>query len=236
MTIAGIVFDKDGTLLDFHATWVPVNRTLALAVARGDRHLARRLLLECGQDDDRGTVAAGSLLAAGNSREIAAAWSRIAPHHGQPDLVVTIDRIFRTEAAKSVAPVTGLTETIRALKGRGLSLGIATSDSEAGARATLAPFDVLQNFDFIAGYDSGYGVKPGPGMIDGFCRARNLPASAVLVVGDNRHDLQMGRAASAGLVVGVLSGTGARSDLQPLADVLIGDIRELEGLPGLRAG
>ena len=31
--IAGILFDKDGTLLDFDASWGPVNREVALMAA-----------------------------------------------------------------------------------------------------------------------------------------------------------------------------------------------------------
>jgi phosphoglycolate phosphatase len=49
-------------------------------------------------------------------------------------------------------------------------------------------------------------------------------------VGDNLHDLEMGRAAGAGLVVGVLTGTSEHGDLAPFADRVLESIVELEAL------
>ncbi|MEY9788734.1 phosphoglycolate phosphatase-like HAD superfamily hydrolase [Sinorhizobium fredii] len=66
--IAGILFDKDGTLLDYVKSWVPVNYELARIAARGDESLARVLLQAGGMDPDSGHVAPDSLLAAGNTR------------------------------------------------------------------------------------------------------------------------------------------------------------------------
>jgi len=236
MAIRGILFDKDGTLLDFNATWVPVNRTVARIVANGDEALAQHLLKEGGQDDVAGTVKSGSLLAVGNTRDIADVWAALSPDHGQADLVSVMDEVFRREGALTSVPVAGLVDTIGALTVLGLTLGIATSDSEAGAWATLAPFDVLPRFDFVAGYDSGHGIKPGPGMVEGFCNQCQLSPLDVLVVGDNQHDLEMGRAANVGLVVGVLSGTSVRLDLEGMADFVIEDIRGLVGVLGLGNG
>ena len=78
-------------------------------------------------------------------------------------------------------------------------------------------FDVLQQFDFLAGYDSGHGVKPEAGMVLAFCQQTGLSCEEVVVVGDNRHDIEMGRNAQAGLCVGVLTGTSERSDLETIA-------------------
>ncbi len=40
--IRGVLFDKDGTLLDYAATWMTANRVAALAAAGGDPELGDR--------------------------------------------------------------------------------------------------------------------------------------------------------------------------------------------------
>src|SRR3546814_12738269 len=57
-----------------------------------------------------------------------------------------------------------------------------------------------------------------------------LDPAAVAVVGDSRHDLEMGRRAGCGLLVGVLTGTSSRDDLAPHAHHVIDSIAELEAL------
>ncbi len=230
MTIRGILFDKDGTLLDFNATWMPLYRTAAHAVAGNDRELAAKLLQIGGQDEQRATVAPGSILAGGTTDEIAALWAAYLPKPGFEDLAGVLDQIFQRDGAKSAVPVANLARTLRRLKARGLALGVATSDSEAGALATLRPFGVFELFAFVAGYDSGHGPKPEPGMVLAFCRATGLTPGEVLVVGDSRHDLEMARRAGAGLCVGVLSGTSAREHLIELADHVLDGIGHIEDL------
>ena len=66
-----------------------------------------------------------------------------------------------------------------------------------------------------------------------FSDLTGLRPSEIAIVGDNRHDLEMAKAGGAGLAVGVLSGTGTRDSLAPLADVVLESIVEL---PGYLAG
>ncbi len=230
MTIRGILFDKDGTLLDYAATWMPANRAAALATARGDTGLCERLLHIGGYDPESGRIAGNAVLAAGNTIEIAAAWHAHAPGWDLNELVAEIDVIFQTQGRAHAAPVPGLARTLTQLKARGLKLGVATSDSVAGIEATLDSSGVLGHFDFFAGYDSGHGVKPEPGMVHAFCDELGLPTEQIAVVGDNLHDLAMGRAAGAGLLVGVLTGTGQRGDLEVLADHVLDSIADLESV------
>jgi phosphoglycolate phosphatase len=230
MAIKGILFDKDGTLLDYVATWMPLNHKAALAAAGGDQGLADRLLVAGGYDAAAERVRAGSLLAAGTNREIAACWAGLMPGCDPEDLTRLVEQSFTEGGRHSATPVAELAPLLARLRARDLRLGVATSDSEAGAHATLAHFGVIELLDFLAGYDSGYAPKPSPNLVDGFCRATGLEAAEVSVVGDNLHDLEMGRAAGAGLVVGVLTGTSERSDLSPFADRVLESIVELEAL------
>ncbi len=227
--IAGILFDKDGTLLDFDASWAPVNRKLALLAADGDPSLADRLLLACGMDPVTGHIVPDSLFAAGNTREIADGLVAAGSPMTSEVLVPVLDELFADAADLSV-PVIELAPLFSRLHGRGLKLGIASSDNERSIRRIVERFGITDYVDFVAGYDSGHGSKPEAGMVLGFCLATGLAPDAVAVVGDNNHDMHMGHNAGAGLKVAVLSGTGSRATLADACDVCLNDISELEAL------
>ena len=228
MAIRGILFDKDGTLLDFAATWLPAFREAAAVAAAHHPHLTDRLLEAGGYEGRNGRVRSGSLLAAGTTAELCTAWADVLPGGGGKDMVEAVERVFVEWGARHAVPVTDLAPLIGRLKSRGLRLGVATSDSEAGARASLGPLGILDEIEFLAGYDSGYGGKPGPGMVHGFCRSVGLDPRQTAVVGDNPHDLEMGRRAGVGLKIGVLTGTSSRAELADMADYVFSSINDLE--------
>ena len=91
---------------------------------------------------------------------------------------------------------------------------------------------------FVAGYDSGYAPKPQPGQILAALEHMGVGAGEAAMVGDSSHDLLAGRAAGV-RTIGVLTGTASRTDLAPLADVVLDDIGAipdwLDGLTGRRA-
>ncbi|MFT4608550.1 MAG: phosphoglycolate phosphatase [Urechidicola sp.] len=237
MKYKGIVFDKDGTLIDFHATWSPTYHFAAIELARGDHVLATELLSQHGYDASTQTFMGGSLLAAGNNQEIAGAWSKQLPDiisSGSDKecgtLVNRLHDIFAEQGRINTTAVPDLKQVLQQLKKAGLKLGVATADSYQGILNTLDTFDVIKDFDFLAGYDSGHGTKPEAGMVLAFCQSQSLNPREVIVVGDNSHDIEMGRNANAGLCVGVLTGTSTRDELEKIADVVLDDIR---GLPDL---
>jgi phosphoglycolate phosphatase len=234
MAICGILFDKDGTIIDYWRTWVPINRAAALYAAGGDTAVADALLRLGGHDPATDCITPGSPLAAGDALDVAEAFAShpgIAP---ADRLVGGIDRIFCTGGAQHSALISGAGDTLAELKRRGFRMGLATNDSAAGLEASLAPHGILGLFDFTVGCDAGFGSKPDPRMVQGFCVAVGLARDEIAMVGDAAHDLVMGRAAGVAMNVGVLSGTSRRQDLAALADLLVDSINDLPARPEFR--
>lgn len=229
--IRAILFDKDGTLLDYWKTWVPINREVTLFAARGDKALANDLLRLGGQDPDTNAIAPNTLLASAGVEEIAETFAAYLGARAPAELYDNIASIFRDGGARTSVLIDGASDAVFELKRRGYKLGVATNDTHAGIEASLARFDVLRAFDFFCGCDTGFGAKPLPGMALAFAAAVAMPASAIAVVGDSIHDLEMGRRANYGMTVAVLSGTGTRTDLAPHADLMLDSIRDMLTVP-----
>ena len=226
-TIRAVLFDKDGTLIDYHRSWAPINRAAAELAGAGDPALTARLLDVGGMDASTGITRPDSLFAAGNTREIAQAWVDAGCRMNPAALTDALDRLFVAGADRAV-PVTDLASLFTRLRERGLFLGIASSDSEAAISRLVERFGLGDLVDFIAGYDSGCGTKPEPGMLLAFCKAVAIHPSEVAVVGDNLHDMNMAASGGAGLRIAVLTGTGTVETLRPSCDFCLPDIVTIE--------
>lgn len=225
--IRGILFDKDGTIVDFQATWFAIGDLLALQAAGGDRRRADALMEMAGYDFTAHRFKADSVFAAGTNADIVALWYPDVPEAERAVMTTNFDRFTADEGARQSVPLPGSRDAIAALHDRGFRLGIATNDSTGGAEKTLAALGIAQMFDAAYGYDGVANPKPAPDAIFAFCDLTGLKPSQIAMVGDNRHDLEMARAGGAGLAVAVLSGTGTRETLAPMADVVLDSIADL---------
>ena len=221
MEIEAIIFDKDGTLFDFEATWSGAMLELLEAVSSsvGQEKAAEAI----GFDLETRRFRPGSVAIAGTAMDTGQV---LAPVVGCE--VAEVVRIMDEIAARTVpVPVVDLVPCLERLRSVG-PMGVVTNDSEVPARAHLEGAGIAGLFDFVAGFDSGHGVKPGPGALLACARAFEVVPERVLMVGDSLHDLRAGRAAGM-LCVGVLTGVAGVEELAPFAEVVLPDIGHLAG-------
>lgn len=222
-TIKGLVFDKDGTLFDFNATWGQWASTMLETEAAGNADVFQKLAARLGFDPVHQRFLQGSIVIAETIEVVADAIIEVLPERQKTNLIADMQR-----AATSVPQVqtTPLVAFFNSMQQRGLKLGVATNDNVASARAHLSAAGVETVFDFIAGYDSGFGGKPEAGQLFAFCETLKLPPESCAMVGDSTHDLIAARAAGM-ISIGVLTGPARKSELQPFADVVLNSIAEL---------
>lgn len=234
--IRGILFDKDGTLVDFNRTWFGITMELAHMAAKGDETQARALVEAGGYDWEMQKFRGGSVVAAGTINDVVDLWHPELTLEQKRQRIREYDDYTSREGSRRAVGIDGLHATLEALVAQGFVLGIATNDSEAGARATAEALGLTSLFAVIIGYDSVARAKPHADQLHFFAAKTELPTDAIAMVGDNSHDLEMAHAAGAGLAIGVLSGNSTLEDLAHLSDAILGSIAELPQFLENRAG
>ena len=234
MSIAAILFDKDGTLISFEKTWGPALLDVMRVMTAGNEAAFARLVSVNHFDVASVSFLPTSPLIAGSSVSYGPDWARAL---GRADLEAVkreMDAHFHEAGLRHLSPIGDPASVLGALAGSGLRLGIATNDSEGAARRQAEALGLTPHLGFIAGYDSGHGAKPGPGMVAAFARHCGCAPGEIALVGDSLHDMHAAKAAGA-IAVAVLSGPASHADLAPHADVVIGSIAELADWVGRSA-
>jgi phosphoglycolate phosphatase len=226
-----LIFDKDGTLIDFQRMWRSWVDGLARALEAETRlDLAGPLAALLGVDPTSGLVLPHGLLAAtpmSQIRSLVVAWLRDA---GLPSAKAEAAVAAAWHAPDPVAlahPVTDLPSLLGRLRRSVPGFAIVTSDDRDPTMRTLIALGIEAEFGAIACADEGIAVKPAPDAVLAVCRTMGVAPGRAAVVGDAPADLRMGRAAGAGRVIGVLTGVGDTVSLAPLADALLPSIEAL---------
>lgn len=220
--IKAIVFDKDGTLLEFSDIWT-----------RGCYKIFEKLKLSPDQiytiknqigigDDD--VVIENSILAAGTISDLANVLSK---YSDEVDLEKYIEDCFVEtidDNPSAVRPTTDLIKLFNFLENESIKIIVSTSDNLRVARKMFAILDLDNYIDYIIAADY-FPAKPDTSSLDFIMDKYNLSTNDLIMVGDSRVDMQYAKDLRAR--IGVLCGTGTYQMLEKYADKLIADPIEL---------
>jgi phosphoglycolate phosphatase-like HAD superfamily hydrolase len=227
-----VVFDKDGTLIDFHLMWREWVDGLADGLARATRGRPGRGALYglMGVDLETGAIHPHGLLAATPMSRIRTEVGVLLARSGLSagDAETALAAAWHAPDPVALArPLADLRAIFGRLDGDGIAIGVATSDDRVPTERTLDALGVADLVDAIVCADDGIRVKPAPDAVLRLCRELGVEPARTAVVGDSPADLRMGRAARVGRVVGVLTGVGDERALAPFADLIVDSIADL---------
>jgi len=227
MPIRAILFDKDGTLVDFQRTWGPATHTVLTKLCNGDSAAFERLCAVSLYNAAERRLLPGSPVVIETTYGYGKLWAEALGVPLTAEFVDHIDRLFFQTTLDHLTAMRDVKALLSSFAARGYRLGLMTNDADANTRAQMERLGLDGLLEFIAAYDSGYGHKPGPDPVLAFAAFSRVAPAEIAVVGDTEHDLVAARAAGA-IAVGVLSGPVPRERLEPHADVLLPSVAELD--------
>ncbi|KAG7388031.1 hypothetical protein PHYBOEH_008023 [Phytophthora boehmeriae] len=223
-----VVFDKDGTLIDFTLMWggwvesqawkvemttaLPVREKLFAAMGYDwiRRSIKSKGALCCTPMGELYKLAVKVLVAEGMTQSkadevIQQCWS-------MPDPVLT---------SRPLADIPALFRTIKKMD---MKIAVCTTDDRQPTIDTLEHLGVYDMVDALACGDDGLPAKPAGEQIWTICQKLNVQPHNTIMVGDTSTDMLLGKNAGCGLSIGVLGGASSLEDLAEDADVLVPSI------------
>ncbi|MDH4422816.1 MULTISPECIES: HAD family hydrolase [Bacillus] len=229
--VKAILFDKDGTLMDFHSIWIKVAEELVadcIKLYQLPESMQQGLLKEIGVE---GTfVHPSSALAAGTSLDVAKGLCKYITSCREEDMHEWVsEKLFSLmyEHRSYMKMTADLPIILQSLKDRGFILGVVTADDFAPTELFLKQYQIESFFDYVVASDTFPAQKPDKRIIESFCEKFRLESCEVAVVGDTPTDLHLAKNGGDCYGIGVLSGTGDRQTLEPLADLVVQSVEDL---------
>lgn len=192
--IKGILFDKDGTLLEFLSLWHgiigEVLKELNLRYSVSKETIEKIKRLSGYNQNNFGKESRIQYLA---TTQIADLWVEILGEESERLTYKELLDLFNEKAEADNLEITaleGVKELLEYLKNKKYLLGVATADMEQSTRTGLDKAGILHYFDFLGFNEESKNPKPAPDMAVHFCRQMNLAPEELLIVGDSITDME----------------------------------------------
>ena len=226
-----VVFDKDGTLIEFGAMWNGWAVDLAAALHDGTGlPIETNLYSMLGFVPSTGRILPGGGLASNPMARLRERTRGLLVDAGATGAVadaVLAEAWHAPDPVRLARPITDLVALFGRLRASGRRIAVATSDDRDPSERTMAALGLGAWVEAMVCADDGVQVKPAPDMVLHLCHALGVAPARTAVVGDAPADMTMGRSAGAGLVIGVLSGVGDAEHLSPPADFVLASVADL---------
>ena len=238
MKIKGILFDKDGTLIDFFEIWgkalYPVVDGLLEENGWIDVEGLRKTILEGLGVYEDGTIDPEGAFAWMTYDMSASYLAEILEKNGitgveKDALKEQLIRGFYKEscAQRTEYPVfTDVKEMMERIRNMGILVGIATTDEFQSTKSCMEVLGIDSLISFYGTAEGDMPEKPDGRLIAMAAEKWGIKTCEIAVVGDTPNDMRF--AGNGGAVaIGVLSGTGKRKDLEGLSDYVIDSVDDL---------
>jgi phosphoglycolate phosphatase-like HAD superfamily hydrolase len=234
-----VIFDKDGTLIDFNLMWGSWIETLAwnleLRSGLGTGDVREAVFEELGYDLNTRKVRPLGALCCNPMHALFPIVSGVLVSLGLKEdeaFEVTEESwaIASMDPAEVSRPLADLPAVFNELHLLGCAVAVCTADDRGPTLATLRKLGVENDVDAVMCADDGLPPKPAPDQLWSLCGRLNCSPHRVVMVGDTPTDMRMGRQAGVALNVGVLDGAGAKVDLAVDADLLVPSVAKLPKL------
>lgn len=233
MCIDAIIFDKDGTLLDFEAFWIPVSvKAIKDALKElGAVETFVEPILEAfgvynGIADINGVLCKGTYQQMG---QIVYDILTQAGYQIPPEVAIkaVIEAYNNNDTAGEIKPTTPeLVRILTQLKRQNKKLAVVTTDNRQITCKCLEELGIYHLFDKVYTDDGQIPTKPDPYCVSDFCRLTGIPKEHILMVGDTVTDIRFAK--NAGIsVVGVAKTEQNKQILAEGADAVIPDLSHI---------
>lgn len=220
-----VIFDKDGTLIDFQQMWGrwAIGFAERMSVAIG--HDVRAAFAEAyGYDPATAHIdPTGRLAIAGMAHMQQVAVQIVVPHGvSVANAYVMVQQAWQPpDPTREAVPLVDVLALFTAIRAKGAQIAVATADNRAPTLATLAHLGVADLVGAVAcADDAGVAPKPAPDKIFAVCRALGVTPHDTIMLGDTPADMRMGHNAGVMAQIGVTSGLSRAVDLQPFTSYI----------------
>lgn len=179
MTVKAVVFDLDGTITSFNVDYMAI------------RAEVRSLLISVG-------LPASILSTSESIFDMLKKAEIFIKNTGKPrkafdearEKALAIAEKYEMEAARSTSLLSGVEETLKAVKKMKLRIGLCTINSERSTNYILKRFKIAEYFDAVTPREKVKYVKPNTEHLEATLKALEVKPEEAVLVGDGTRDMQ----------------------------------------------